>query len=146
MRASVTQVGGAAGSSTLPCISVYSTATQGFILREAGIFNTTTTAARYFLARLSTAGTPGSGLTEIKFGTDEQVAPVVTGFAPHSVGPTIVGNIAAMPLGAAIGAGTILTFYGENNGIQVAAGTANGIGIVCTGTGQVSDAYFIWDE
>jgi hypothetical protein len=146
MRASVTQIGGAAGSATLPCISIYASANQGFILREAGIFNTTTTAARYFLVRLTTTGTQGAGLTEVVHGPDSTATILTTGFAPHSVAPTLGGYIAAMPIGAAIGAGTILSFYGENAGIYVPKGTSNGVGIIATGTGQVSDAYLTWDE
>lgn len=128
-------------------MSVYAIAGGGFTLREAGVFNTTTTAARYALVRLTAAGTPGAAITEAKFGTDEQPTPTMTAFLGHTADATLGAFIAVMPLGAAVGAGTILTFYGEGNGIQVPAGTGNGIGIILlAGTGQVCDAYMIWDE
>jgi hypothetical protein len=147
MRASAVAAGAIAGTVLRPSMSVYAVAGRGFVLREAGIFNTTTTAARYALVRLTAAGTPGAAITEAKFGTDEQEAPVMTAFLGHTADATLGAFIAAMPIGAAIGAGTILTFYGEGNGIQVPAGTGNGVGIILlAGTGQVSDLYMIWDE
>lgn len=147
MKVSAVSAGATAGSTSLPSMSVYASANTGFILREVGIFNTTTTAARYALVRLSTLGTQGSALTKIVHGPDSTATSVSSAYATHTVGPTITGNIAPLPLGAAAGAGTILTFYGENNGIYVPKGTGNGIGIVVlSGTGQVSDIYAIWEE
>lgn len=136
-----------AGSTTLPIISLYASAAGRLIVREVGVFNTTTTAVvlGLKLVRLSTTGTQGAAITVNKFNTDDATAtgnPRTT----HTVAPTLAGDIAAMPVGAAIGAGTILTFYGENNGIQIASGTGNGVGIIPLGTGQVCTAYMIWDE
>jgi len=136
-----------AGSTVLPIMSLYAPASQRLILREIGVFNTTVTAPTVGLklARLTTTGTQGTALTEVQFDPDAP-APVGTAFNTHSAGPTIAGDIAAMPVGAAIGAGTILTFYGENNGLIIPKGTGNGIGIVPLGTGQVCTAYIFWDE
>lgn len=136
--------GTGAGSTTLPIFSVYSPAGSGFELREAACFNTTTTAARERLQRLTTAGTPGAGQTEAKY-DDDSPAAAATAFTTHSVGPTLGDGLHVMPMGAAIGAGSILTFY--DRGIECAAGTANGIGIiVASGTGQIADVHMVWDE
>ena len=134
-----------AGSTTLPIISLYAPAGNGLWVREVGVFNTTTTAAGLKLVRLSTTGTQGGAITPAKFNSD---APAATGNprTTHTVAPTLAGDIAAMPIGAAIGAGTILTFYGENNGLKIDSGTGNGIGIIPLGTGQVCTAYIFWDE
>lgn len=137
-----------AGSTTLPIMSLYAPANQRLILREVGVFNTTTTAVviGLKLVRLTTAATQGAALTEAQFDPDAP-ANVGTAFNTHSsTGPSLGADIAAMPVGAAIGAGTILTFYGENNGIIIPKGTANGVGILPLGTGQICTAYFIWDE
>lgn len=144
-RYSAVAIGSVAGTVARPQISAYGAAGQGFILREAAIFNTTTTAARYSLVRLTAQGTPGAGLTEAEFWTEGAIT--VTAFTTHTADATLGAAVAAMPIGAAVGAGTILTFYGEGNGLYVPAGTANGIGIIlASGTGQVADCHLIWDE
>ena len=137
----------ATSSTTLPHGTLYAPAGNGLILREVGIFNTGTTAMRYKLVRLTTAGTVGTALTENKFWAD---GPVPTGTAYlNSTGtaPTLGTDIAAMPVGAAAGAGTILTFYGEGNGIYIPTGVANGVGLLqVVGAAFSVDFYFIWDE
>lgn len=146
-RCSVTQIGAGAGSTTLPSTSLYAVANFDLVAREAGAFNTTTTAARMEAVRLNSAGTQGAGLTEANiFPATHTIQG--TGFAAHSsTGPTLGAIVGPMPLGAAVGAGTILTWYGEGNGIHIPAGTANGLGIMtASGTGQISDDYIIWDE
>jgi hypothetical protein len=135
----------AAGSTTLPIMSLYAVAAQGLMVREVGVFNTTTTAVRFKLVRLTSAGTPGAALTENKY-LDWSGTPVGTAFNTHTGAPSLGTDIAAMEAGAATGAGTILTFYGENNGLLIPLGTANGIGILPLGTGQICDAYIVWDE
>lgn len=135
---------GGTPSATRPFLSVYSPAGSGFELREAAIFNTATTAHRTQLARLTTTGTQGTGLTEAKY-DDDSAAAAATGFQTHTADPTIGDKLHMMPCGAAVGAGTILTFY--DKGIEVAAGTGNGIGpIVVSGTPQISDIHMVWDE
>jgi hypothetical protein len=51
-------------------------------------------------------------------------------------------------LGAAIGSGIIWTFGGGKTPGLIVPNTANdGMGIIIpTGTGQVCDIYFVWDE
>jgi len=136
-----------AGSTTLPIMSLYAPAGNRLIVREVGVFNTTTTAVvvGLKLVRLASTGTQGAAITPTLF---DPGSPAATGNprTTHTVAPTLGTDIAAMPVGAAIGAGTILTFYGEGNGLVIAAGTANGIGILPLGVGQVCTAHIIWDE
>jgi hypothetical protein len=133
-----------AGSTTLPLASLYSPTSTSGAVREVGVFNTTSTAVAVGVARLTTQGTPGTGLTETKH-NDRSVAAAITGFQTHSGGPTISDEFCRTVLGAAVGAGVIWTF--GDTGLLIPAGTANGIGIiVTTGTGQVVDFYFVWDE
>lgn len=130
-------------SATRPHWSVYSPAGSGFELREAAIFNTTTTAHRAQLARLTTTGTQGAGQTEAKYDDDAATA-AATAFASHTADPTIGDKLHMMPSGAAVGAGTILTFY--DRGIECPVGTSSGLGIIAIGTAQLSDIHLIWDE
>lgn len=134
-----------AGSSTLPIGSLYAAASVNFRLREVGVFNTTTTALVVAMCRLSTTGTQGSALTEA--GHDaSSVTSSAQGFNTHTVAPTLVDLGYRATLGAAAGAGVIWTF-GSDTGLNVNTGTTNGIGIyVPTGTGQIVDFYFVWDE
>jgi len=134
-----------AGSATLPIASLYAPATQDLRVREVGVFNTTTTAAGLKLIKVSTTGTQGATITETNLDTLNHTI-LGTAFNTHSVAPTLGGEIAPCPVGAAIGAGTILTFYGENNGILIPQGTGNGLAVLPTGTGQICQVYFIWDE
>ena len=135
----------AAGSTTLPIISLYSSASVNFAIVEIGVFNTTTTAVALKLCKLTTAGTPGAGLTET---SHEYGAPTAscTAFNTHSsTGPTVVDLGYNVTLGAAAGSGIIWTF--GDRGLIVPIGTGNGVGIiVATGTGQICDAYIVWDE
>jgi hypothetical protein len=136
-----------AGSTTLPIISLYASASGRLVVREVGVFNTTTTAPTVGLklVRLTSTGTQGAAITVNKYNPDDAAA-TGTPRTTHTVAPGLGTDIAAMPVGAAIGAGTILTFYGENNGLHIASGTGNGIGILPLGTGAVCTAYIIWDE
>lgn len=134
-----------AGSATLPIGSLYAAAAVNFRLREVGVFNTTTTACVVALCRMSTTGTQGSALTEQ--GHDaSSVTSSSQGFNTHTVAPTLVDMGYRTTLGAAAGSGVIWTF-GSDTGVNVNVGTTNGVGIyVPTGTGQVCDFYFVWDE
>jgi len=136
-----------AGSTTLPIASIYASANGGGALREVGIFNTTTTAVALRLVRLSSTGTQGSAQTEQCHDDNVPATAECTVYDTHSsTGPTIAGDLGyRTPLGAAIGAGILWTF--GDTGIRIAKGTTNGIGvIVATGTGQICDVYFAWDE
>ena len=134
------------GTSTLPAISLYNTAAIVFKLREVGLFNTTNTATDMRLVSCIAAGTQGTALVEFQYDSGSGV-PVATGFNSHSAGTPVgvdAGYRAA--LGAAIGAGVIWTM--GDSGIRVPVGIANGMGIIPAdgATGQVLQAYFVWDE
>lgn len=135
-----------AGSTTLPIISLYAPAGSGGSIREIGVFNTTAVAVALHVIRLAAIGTQGSGLTEAKHDPNSAAA-AMTAFTTHSVDPTSGATDMGYrtSLGAAIGSGIIWTF--GDAGLRIQAGTSNGIGvIVSTGTGQVCDAYIVWDE
>lgn len=133
-----------AGTSALPLVSLYATAAVRPRLLEVGIFNTTSTAAVYALVRLTTTGTQGAGLTEVAEDSPDHTA-VATGFAGHTVGPTIGGELRRATLGAAVGSGVIWTF--SEAGCEIPAATTNGVGIIVpSGTGQIADYYMAWIE
>lgn len=134
-----------AGSPTLPSGSLYGGSGIGGRLREVGVFNTTTTAVAIKLVRLTTVGTQGSGLTETKHDEDSNSA-FCQGFNTHTVAPTLGGDLGyRQTLGAAVGAGIIWTF--GDTGIRINPLTTAGVGIItATGTGQIVDFYFVWDE
>jgi hypothetical protein len=132
------------GTAALPLVSLYATAAVRPRLLEIGLFNTTATALAVSLNRLTTAGTPGAGLTEVSEDSPDHT-PVATAFAGHTAGPTIGGELRRASLGAAVGSGVIWTF--SEAGVEIPAGTANGVGVIVpTGTGQVLDFYLSWLE
>ncbi len=134
---------GASGTA-LPIASLYAGATGGGTLREVGVFNTTTTAVSLALIRLTAAGTASS----IAFGKQNpNSGPGLCTFrGTHTVAPTYTDDLGyRVILGAASGAGIIWTF--GDAGLVVSLGVANGIGVhVVTGTGQICDVTFVWDE
>lgn len=133
-----------APTSTLPGGSLYAIANVPLRVYEIGVFNTTATAASLQIVRLTTAGTQGAAITEGPFDTDYS-AFQGTAFNTHTGTPPSLGAvIRAFSVGAAIGAGAIFTFDAEP--LRIPPGTANGIGIISVGTGQVLDCYFDWDE
>lgn len=135
-----------AGSTTLPAGSLYAAANNDVYVKEIGVFNTTTTAVAIAIRRLTTAGTQGSGLSEIPWDPDTTAA-TATAFDTHSSsGPTLTaGFYRNATLGAAAGAGVIFTFAGK--GLRIPKGTGNGIAIIpATGTGQIVDWYIDWEE
>jgi len=144
-RFSISGVSSIAPTTTLPCVSLYNIASGcSPKIREIGVFQTVATAQRIEVARLTTAGTQGSGLTETRHDQNGPAADA-TGFAGHTVAPTLSDEIVRCALGAAVGAGMVWTF--GDTGLVIPAGTANGIGILAsTGTGQVIDYYIVWDE
>jgi hypothetical protein len=144
-RFSIAGRSSAAATSTLPAVSLYGSASGGGVIREIGIFNTTTTAFAISLRRFTATGTQGAGLTEIPWEVDVP-APQCTGFDAHSVTPTITAGVFRQAtLGAAAGSGVIWTF--GDKGLVIKLGTANGYGLLCpTGTGQIFDYYVDWDE
>lgn len=138
-----------AGSATLPLGSLYATAAVRPRLVEVGIFNTTATAVAVALAKLSAGtGTQGAALTEITEDDPSQAA-VGTCFNTHTVTPTTISAaFRQASLGAAIGSGVIWTFGGgKTPGIIIPNSTTDAIGIIIpTGTGQICDITFVWDE
>lgn len=134
-----------APTATLPGASLYAIAGIAPQIVEIGVFNTTATACMVNVCYLTTAGTQGTGLTETKLRADTATASA-TAFQSHTGTPPTLGNeIVRASLGAAIGAGMVWTFDAEP--ITIPAGTANGVGLLClTGTGQILDAYFVWQE
>jgi hypothetical protein len=134
-----------AGTAARPIGGLMAVASRSCFVREVGCFNTTTTAFPLRLAKITAAGTPGTGLTEEKYhGTDD--TPDMTAFDTWSADATIsAGNIRIARIGAAIGAGVIWTF--AEPGVYIPAGTANGIGLVgAGGAGQICDWYIEWEE
>lgn len=132
------------GSTTLPAVSIYSPAGNGFVIREIAVWNETVTACTYNIVRLTTAGTPGAGKTEIEYAADLR-DPTATVFDAHSVAPTLGAVIRRMPIGAAVGAGYYWTWGGK--GLIVPSGTANGVGIILAGgTGQLCAVHIDWEE
>lgn len=133
-----------APTSTLPAGSLYAIANVPLRVYEISVFNTTVTACSLQIVRLTSAGTPGAGITEAPFDT-EYSAFQGTAFNSHTSTPPSLGAvIRAFPIGAAIGAGAIFTFDAEP--LRIPPGTANGIGIISVGTGQIVDVNFDWDE
>lgn len=133
-----------AATATLPAGSLYAVANRPLYLVEVSVWNTTATATTVALALFTTAGTPGAGYTEIS--EDDEYTPVGTLFDSHtSIAPTLTGVIRRSILGAAVGSGVFWTF--GSRGKRIRAGTTNGVGlIVPSGTGQVWDFDFVWDE
>jgi hypothetical protein len=123
---------------------VFAVASRTIKIREVGVFNTTTTAVAVALCRFTNATGVGAGLTEVAY---DEAGPAnnATAFAGHTADGAVGSNIRYATLGAAAGSGVIWTF--GDTGLIVAAGTANGIGVICpTGTGQICDLYFDFDE
>ena len=134
-----------AGTTLRPPFSLYSVTNSGFWLVELAIVNTTDVACEYSLVRLEAAGTQGAALTEIP--DDPDTVAVATGFAGHTADLSsgeVDQIIRRTFLGAAKGSAMIWTFGGR--GIRVPKGTANGIGPVAVGTGQILDYWAVWDE
>lgn len=133
-----------AGTTLRAVASLFAVASRTMKLREVGVFNTTSTAVAVSLVRFTNATGVGAGLTEVAY--DEAApAPNGTGFAGHTADGAVGSAIRQASLPAAVGGGVIWTF--GDTGIIVAAGTANGVGIICpTGTGQILDFYLDWDE
>lgn len=145
MRCSVAGRSTVVGTTLRAIASLFSTASKAFRLREVGVFNTTTTAVAVSLVRFTNATGVGAGLTEIQWDAEHDPVPTVTGFAGHTADGAVGSPFRQAPLGAVVGSGVIWTF--GDSGICVNIGTANGIGIICpTGTGQILDYYYDWEE
>lgn len=135
-----------AGTTLRAIASLFSIASKGFRLREVGITNTTTTAVAAALVRFTNATGVGDGLTEVQWDVGvDNLAPSVTGFAGHTADGAVGSPLTQVTLAAAAGAGIIWAF--GDTGLVVAPATSNGIGVICpTGTGQILDYWYVWDE
>ena len=133
------------GTNVRAIASIYNTAAGSFRIREVGVSNTTAVAVCVGMIRFSAATNVGTGLTEVQYDPAD-FPPLCTVFAGHTGdGTTAGGTIVQVSLGAAVGSGWVWTF--GDMGLRAAVGTANGVGIyIPTGTGQLLDFYYIWDE
>jgi hypothetical protein len=129
---------------TLRGPSLTATAASGqLVVREIGVFNTTTTAAAIAIGICTAAGTIGTALTEVNE-SDPTHTILGVGSNTHTANATLTQTRHAS-VGAAIGSGVVYTF--GDNGLIIPEGTANGVCITCpTGTAQHLDFYFVWDE
>jgi hypothetical protein len=145
MRASVAGRSTVAGTTLRAVASLFGTATKGFRLREVGVSNTTSTAVAIALVRFTNATGVGAGLTEVQWDAEHDPVPTITGFAGHTADGAVGSPLRQFTLAGAAGSGIIWTF--GDSGIIVNIGTANGLGIICpTGTGQILDYYYDWEE
>jgi hypothetical protein len=144
-RYSVAGRGTVVGTSARAIASLFAAAGSGCAIREVSVFNTTTTAVAVGLIRFSAATNVGTGLTEEKHNPNSAAA-ACTAFAGHTADGTTSGSpLYQADLGAAIGSGIFWTF--GDDGLVIAAGTANGIGIyIPTGTGQILTYTMVWQE
>lgn len=134
-----------AGTNLLPLVSLYATAGVRPGIVEVGLWNSTASALVVALNRLTTTGTQGAGLTEDCDDMPEQTA-IATGFAGHTVGPTITAEKKRADLNGAIGAGVIWT-WPDQSPLRIAAATTNGIGVLIpSGPGQILDYSISWLE
>lgn len=134
-----------AGTSALPLVSLYATAAVRPRIVEVSLWNTTNTDLTVALNRLSTTGTQGAGLTEVPEDVPEHVA-LATGFAGHTVGPTVGGEIRRARMAGVIGTGVFWT-WSETAPLSISPATTNGIGVLIpSGTGQVLDYSVSWLE
>lgn len=135
----------AVGSTTFPLISLYAAAATRPTLREVGLFNTTAVALEVYLCRLTSTGTQGAAIVEAEH-DPEGAPPLCTLWQTHSGAPSLGEDLGFRGvIGAAIGAGLILTFGAD--GIRTPVGTGNGLGILIeNGTGQICQGYMVWDE
>jgi hypothetical protein len=135
-----------APTSTLPAASIYAPSGNGGFLVEVHVTQTVATEQVVSVNRFTTAGTQGTGQTELEY-NPEGPTPTMTVFDSHtSTPPTLAGgDLGRATLPAAFG-GAFIFIFGDR-GIWIPAGTANGIGILApSGTGQVLDVEFVWDE
>ena len=139
-----------AGTAARPMMSIWSAAASTGTLREVGCFNTTATALEIFLTRLTAVGTAGALLTESPYNPKGPL-PLCTVNTTHTADATLGDDLGYRAvLGAAVGSGVIWTF--GDTGLVIglpdsAELVTNGIGIILeTGTGQICQTYFVWDE
>ena len=139
-----------AGTALRPMMSIFASATTVGTLREVGVFNTTATALEIFLTRITAKGTQGAELVQTAYQPSGPPA-LCQVFTTHTADATYGEDLGYRAvLGAAVGSGVIWTFgdTGLVIGLPDAATTVEiGIGVgLETGTGQICQTYFVWDE
>lgn len=144
-----------AGSTTLPVASIYSgSATVGLILKSVEIKNTTATAARGVLQKLTSRGTPGAAVTEAEF-VDANANNVAEAFNTHTVAPTLGAIVESWSVEGGAGKSDVIDLSYldpdpeadvSERGLYIPPGTANGAGLIVIGTGQVLDVTFDFME
>lgn len=135
-----------AGSATLPMASLYSLATGGIWLVEVGVTNTTVTAFEVTLQRVSTTGTQGAAKTIVYEENDANFTAKADARDTHTVAPTLVaGEIRRASIGASVGSGIVWTFGAR--GLFLPSATTNGFALLpITGTGQIADVWWVYDQ
>lgn len=134
-----------AGSTTLPCASLYASANGGGIIRKITVENPTTSAVDIAVRRLTTAGTQGASVDEQNW--QDSPAPECQMVQAHSVGPTITAGWIDRYQFPASMAGAVVVWTYEGSGLVIPKGTANGIGVIpAAGTGQLVVVTFQWEE
>ena len=124
--------------------SLYAAAAAGATIREVQAWNTTALAFAIGIRRWTATGTQGAALTEAAWDLNK-VAPQCTAFNTHTADATGSDVFMTTTIGAAVGAG-IFWVFGES-GLVIPEGTTLGIGFYLpTGTGQIFDFVFVWDE
>jgi hypothetical protein len=137
----------AAGSTTLPLCALVGGTTGRLHIRMIGVWNTTATACSLVLARLSTAGTPGTSATSRMLdGSDVQAAIGVLKNTYTSTAPTTTELGIGFTLGAAVGSGVILPFEHGELTVPPTAAAAIGILVDTGSTGQACRVFFKWQE
>lgn len=132
-----------AGTSVRPIQGLLSTASVSPILREIHLSNTTSTATNYRLVRF-TGGTAGTDLNEIKYRQGSPAASCVlkAGWTADATVDETIGNPIHVP--GVVGAEIIVTF--GDSGIEGVVGSTKGLGLIPSGTGQICEVGFVWDE
>ena len=146
MRYSIGAKASAVGSTSRAFISVWGAAGSGCAVREIGVTNSSSVAFDVVVKRLTARGAGvGTSLTlspQNPNGAAAACAAFHTATADHTVGVDL-GYRAS--LGGSVGAGVVFTFGGD--GLVIAAGTANGIGLLLeNGTAQACQVYIVTDE
>jgi len=131
-----------AGTTTLPCFSILSTATVAPTLREIAVWNTTSVACAYRLVTF-TGGTAGAAQT-VRAPSGVPPALCITR-AGYTGAVTVVADVGPRFRLPAADAGAVILGFG-GDGIWGDAGATAGIGLIPIGTGQILEVYFGWDE
>ena len=131
-----------AGTPLRPICSLYAIASRAPRLYEVHLWNThASTAVAVYLCRLTTAGTPGAAIVVAEHDQEDGAA-VATPFNTHSA-DVALGDDLGYRARLGVNGGVIWTFP---KGIRIPPGTANGIGVLPNGTGQVLDFAFVYED